>query len=143
MGMVRPQRLICLIAVMLIAGCGSAPEPQERGEKTRNTVATATQRMKPEIQWTARKVGEAAGWIFDEAIAAAEGYFEGWTESKSPPIHLNSATSRQLQTLPGITTEDARRIERSRPYRDKRALVTEGILSESTYRRIKDHITTD
>lgn len=141
--MARPQRLICLITVLLAVGCGSVSDSQKRGEKTRRTVAHATARMKPEIQWTARKADEAAGWVFDELVAAGEGFFQGWTESQSESINLNSASSRDLARLPGITHEDARRIVRSRPYRDKRALVVEGIISESAYRRIKDRVTTN
>lgn len=137
----RLQQLLCLSCVALIAGCGAQSGPQKRGDKTRETVARATEHTKPEIQWTARKVGVAVKWAADEALAAAEGFFEGWTEPSAQTINLNSASNRQLESLPGITSEEAHRIIRSRPYHDKRALVTEGLISESSYRRIKDRVT--
>ena len=104
-------------------------------------MASATERLKPEIQWTATKVGVAAKWIADEALAAAEGFIEGWIKPSAQPINLNSASDRQLESLPGITQEDAHRIITSRPYHNKQALMTKGVISESAYRRIKDRVT--
>jgi DNA uptake protein ComE-like DNA-binding protein len=138
--MKRLQQLLCLFCVALVAGCGQSGQ-QKRGEKTREAVARATERMKPELQWTATKVGVAAKWVADEALAAAEGFFEGWTKPPDQLIDLNSATNRQLESLPGITPEEAHRIVRSRPYPDKKTLVTRGVISESSYRRIKERIT--
>lgn len=139
----RLQRLLCLFCVTLAAGCGTQSGPQTRGDKTREMVARATEQAKPEIEWTARKAGVAVKWGLDEALAAAEGFYEGWTGPAVQPINLNSASPRQLESLPGITQAQAHRIVRSRPYRDKRALLTEGVISESAYRRIKDRVTVD
>lgn len=139
----RLLRFLFLLSIMggVLAGCGGQSGSQKRGDKTRETVAWATERMRPEIQWTATKVGVAAKWVADEALAAAEGFFEGWTKPPDQLIDLNSATNRQLESLPGIMPEEVHRIVRSRPYHDKPALVADGIISEADYRRIKDRVT--
>lgn len=79
----------------------------------------------------------------DETLAAMEGFFEGWFSSSVQPVNVNVASERQLETLPGVTPEEAHCIIRSRPYRDKRELLSRGIISESAFARIGDHITTD
>ncbi len=140
------NRLIHLLAigsVALMLGCSpqSAQQEPRRGDKTRETVAKATQRMKPELEWSARKMGEAAEWVADETLAAIEGFLEGWFSSPVQPINLNSASERQLETLPGVSPQEAHRIIRSRPYGDKRELVKKGVISEAAYVRIGRRIT--
>ena len=98
--------------------------------------------MKPELEWSARRLGEAAQWTADETLAAIEGFIEGW--SRGPELlNINSASVRQLETLPGISADDAHRIARQRPYHDKRELAKRGIISEYGYARIKDRISAD
>ena len=99
--------------------------------------------MKPELKWSATKLGAAAEWMADETLAAMEGFFEGWFSSPAQPVNVNVASERQLETLPGVTSEEAHRIIRSRPYRNTRELVNKGVISESAYARIGDRITTD
>ena len=142
------NRLVQLLAIGCVAftlGCSSQSPQQEqrRGDKTRETVAKATQRMKPELEWSAKKMGQAAEWVADETLAAIEGFFEGWFSSAASiqPIKLNSASERQLETLPGVTAQDAHRIIRSRPYLDKRELVKKGVISEAAYLRINERVT--
>ena len=140
----RILQLLAIGSVALTLGCSpeSAQQEHRRGDETRETVAKATQRMKPELEWSARKLGAVAKWVADETLAATEGFFEGWfSSSPAEPINLNSASERQLETLPGVSLEDARRIIRSRPYRDKRELVKKGVVSEAAYLRIDNRIT--
>jgi hypothetical protein len=136
------QYLLCFSLSLLLSGCSPqwAPQEQRRGDKTREVVAKATHRMKPELEWSARKIGQAAEWAADETLAAIEGFFEGWFAPSAHPINLNSATEPQLKSLPGIDAGDAERIIRSRPYRNKRDLVKRGVISETTYARISDLI---
>jgi hypothetical protein len=96
--------------------------------------------MKPELEWSAKKLGAAAEWAAEETLAAIEGFFEGWYRPSSQPINLNSASERQLESLPGITPEDARRIIRSRPYHGQAELMNRGVISAGAYRRIRDQI---
>jgi DNA uptake protein ComE-like DNA-binding protein len=111
---------------------------RDRDEKTREEVAKATERVKPEVQWTARKLTQALETLAEEAVAAIQGLMEGWSRSTPDSVNLNSASETELASLPGLTRQDARRIIQSRPYRDKRELLTKGILSDAEYRRIRD-----
>jgi hypothetical protein len=64
------------------------------------------------------------------------------TAPKPPArIDLNSATERDLLSLPDITFPLVRMIMANRPYRDTRELVSKGIISEATYGRIRGMIT--
>lgn len=130
-----------------LAGCNlngnrDAEDQQQREEKAREEARDAAERAKPEIQAAGRALGQAAQTAAEDARAAAQGLAEGWKEGTSKPLDLNAATEGQLETLPGITTRDARRIIEHRPYRSKDDLVAKGVLSESSYAKIRDDVTT-
>jgi hypothetical protein len=149
----RTIKLITAFIVLSITGLiGCAQKPisfplddrtetqsqRDRDEKTREEVAKATERVKPEVQWTVRKLSQAAETLAEEAVAAIQGLLEGWNSNTPASVNLNSASETELAKLPGLTRQDARRIIQSRPYRDKRELVTKGVLSDGEYRRIRD-----
>jgi DNA uptake protein ComE-like DNA-binding protein len=147
-----PLQFATLLALLLTAqGCywtgsghdsaDSQEEQRQRDEKTRDDVARATERMKPAIESAGRTLGKAAEKAAEEAHAAAQGVQEGWARGGHAPLDLNSATERQLTELPDISAPEARRILRSRPYKDKRELVTRGVLPRSSYAKIEDQIT--
>ncbi len=69
----------------------------------------------------------------DRSIAAA-------AFPKADLLDLNTATLEQLQALPGMGPVYARRVIEGRPYTGKNQLVTQGILPQETYGRIKDAI---
>ena len=137
--------LVCISCAILLAGCAPQSQSSEakRGDKTREAVARATERMKPELEWTAQKLRDAAEWAADETVAAIEGFIEGWFREPTHPVNLNSASLRRLENLPGISADEAQRIAGARPYHDKRELVRRGVMSESAYARIKDRIAVD
>ena len=149
----RTLKLIMAFIVLSITGLtGCAQKPtsfplddrtetqsqRDRDEKMREEVAKATERVKPQVQWTVRKLSQAAETLAEEAVAAMQGMMEGWNRSTPDSVNLNSASETELAKLPGLTRQDARRIIQNRPYRDKRELVTKGILSDGEYRRIRD-----
>lgn len=125
---------------VLMTACGRQPAQPRRGDKTREVVAEATQRMKPEIKRSAKELGAVADWAADETLAAIEGFFEGWFRPSIQSINVNSASTRELENLPGVTSSDAHRIISGRPYRDKRELVRKGVISEAVYARIVDRV---
>jgi competence protein ComEA len=55
-------------------------------------------------------------------------------------VDLNSATSDQLQTLPGITEEYARQIIDGRPYAKKTDLIKKKVIPKRVYSQIADHV---
>jgi Helix-hairpin-helix motif len=150
----RTLKLITAFSIVVsitgLTGCAQKPisvpfddrtetqSQREREQKMRDEVAKATERVKPEVQWTVRKLTQAAETLAEEAVAAVQGMIEGWNRSTSDSVNLNSASETELAKLPGLTRQDARRIIQNRPYRDKRELLTKGVLSDGEYRRIRD-----
>jgi competence protein ComEA len=59
---------------------------------------------------------------------------------KSEPMDINSATEKELATLPGIGEARATAIVKNRPYKGKDDLVQRRIISESVYKGISDRI---
>ena len=88
----RTIKLITAFIVLSITGLiGCAQKPisfplddrtetqsqRDRDEKTREEVAKATERVKPEVQWTVRKLSQDAETLAEEAVAAIQGLLEG------------------------------------------------------------------
>ncbi|NOT21253.1 MAG: helix-hairpin-helix domain-containing protein [Nitrospiraceae bacterium] len=57
------------------------------------------------------------------------------------PVNLNTASTEQLVTLPGINAAMAQQIVEGRPYQAKSDLADKHILSDATYDRIKNLLT--
>ena len=134
----------CVTVLLLVStGCNSNSQDQRsREEKTRDEAAKITERAKPEVEEARRKIDQAAHDAEQEARAAAQGAREGWQRGQSAPLDLNSASERDLRTLPGISEIDARKIIDGRPYSDRHDLLEKGILSQYEYTRIRDRVTT-
>src|SRR5215469_1183000 len=64
------------------------------------------------------------------------------TAPKMEMVDINSATTAELKTLPGVSDSDAAKIIQGRPYADKSQLVSKKVVSEVTYDKIKDHVVT-
>lgn len=143
---VRDLVLAVTIAVG-VAGCGlvqsdSKSDAQKRSdeEKTRDEVAKATERAKPELQKAGEELKEAAKTAAGQAKAAAQGVKDGWERGKSHKVDLNSADENELSTLPGVTRRDAHKIIAGRPYRAPHELVEKGIVSDEQYSQIRDEV---
>jgi DNA uptake protein ComE-like DNA-binding protein len=133
-----------LISLATFAGCSSTQDQRDRDEKTREEVAKATERAKPELQEAGREIGQAAKQAAEGAKAAAQGVREGWNRNGDHrPLDLNSATEDDLASLPGITHREARKIIAARPYRNKHEVVSRGVISESAYQKIRDYTKVD
>ena len=55
-------------------------------------------------------------------------------------LDLNTAEASQLQQLPGMGANYAKRILEGRPYSAKNQLVARGVLPQAAYERIKDDV---
>ena len=107
-----------LVLLLLVAGCTSQkPSPDEVREKT----AQATSDIKRDAQ------------------ALAQGVKEGW--SRDQPFDMNKASKEQLQSLTGMSAEEAQRIIDARPYSSTSELRSRRVISEQEYDKIKDQIT--
>jgi uncharacterized protein YceK len=107
-------------ATLLLSGCSACSprqNPDELREKTAQTTATLKQ----------------------DAKAIAQGVREGM--SRNDMVNLNSATQKQLTSLPGITEEQAARIIENRPYSAPSELVSKKVLSRQEYNKIRDRVT--
>ena len=106
----------CCVSALLV-GC-SVPNPSQDSVREKTADATAA--------------------IKRDSKAMAQGIKEGWTRDKN--IDVNSATSDQLQTLPGIDEPKAKLIIQHRPYPTTRALVTKKVLSKAEFDAIAPKI---
>ena len=129
-------------AFLLLPGCNTSPEAQrERDAKTREEVAKVTAKTKPVIEEAGRKLDAAARSAAHDLKATAEGAREGWKNGPHSLINLNSATQSDLESLPGISALDARRIIDNRPYTTTHDLLAKNAVSQSDYERIRDRVT--
>lgn len=143
----RIRGVLVSCSVLCLAGCGflsdgkTDSEKRASADRTRDEVAKATERAKPELQKAGRDLKDAAKIAAEQAHAAAQGVKEGWERGGHRHLDLNSASEDELLQLPGITKHEARRIIAGRPYSDPHELVSKGILSEDRYAGIRDHVT--
>ena len=142
--------LSAIVMAASLAGCGlvqsdnqTDAQKQENERKTRDEVAKATERAKPELQKAGEELREAAKTAAGQAKAAAQGVKEGWERGRSHKLDLNSANESELASLPGISRREARKIIAARPYRAPHELVEKGIVSEQQYAEIRDQVGAD
>ncbi|HTS86424.1 MAG TPA: helix-hairpin-helix domain-containing protein [Usitatibacter sp.] len=82
----------------------------------------------------------AAGIAFGVAPAAFAADPPKAEAKKAEPMDINSASEKDLATLPGIGEARAKAIVKGRPYKGKDDLVHRKILTEKVYDGIKDQI---
>ena len=130
------------VSLAFAVACSSSPEDQRaRDERTRDSVAKATERAKPAIEEAGRKLDEAAREAAHDVRAAAEGAREGWKKGSHALVDINHASETELATLPGISRLQARKIIARRPYANKNELLSRGVITGSDYDQIRDRIT--
>jgi hypothetical protein len=111
--------LFCTVALLCVSGCTqNNPSPEQIREQT----AKATQE-------TVR-----------DAKAVARGVADGLKQVHHGPVDINHATADQLQSLPGIDSEDAQRIIANRPYHDASDLRKRRLLTKAKYDQIAGNI---
>jgi DNA uptake protein ComE-like DNA-binding protein len=110
------RSILTLVLTVCCIACTANQNPQDLKEKTARTTAELKR----------------------DAKAVAAGVREGWSRDK--PLDLNSATTEQLLTLPGMTAAEADRVVAGRPYQQPEDLVTRRIMRKSEYDKIADRL---
>ncbi len=85
-----------------------------------------------------QKTAETTANLKTDAKAVAQGIKEGL--GRDTRVDVNSATSKELTALPGVTTRTANRIIANRPYDNPKQLVTKNVLSQAEYDKIKSQV---
>lgn len=121
---------------------GNQTESREsQDEKTREKVAQATEKAKEASKQLADKADQAAKDLAHKAEVVKEGVKQGWHQDTSRAVNVNSASQEELQSLPGISQEDAQKIIQGRPYTGTNDLLRKGIISKDEFQAIQSQIT--
>jgi DNA uptake protein ComE-like DNA-binding protein len=131
--------------VAWLAGCNSNGTPQS-DQQIRDNAAKTTAQVKAGAQQAAADAKVAAANAERKVDDVAAGVKDGMHADGKPSagvIDINSASTLQLETLPGISSARAQRIVDNRPYSAPHDLVAKGVVSEAEYARVSGKIVAD
>lgn len=74
------------------------------------------------------------------ATPQSQGTVGAKTSAEVKQVDINSASSKELKTLPGVTAAEAAKIIAGRPYGSKAQLVSRGVIGEATYQGLRQQI---
>jgi hypothetical protein len=136
-----------VVAAHLMVG---APPAFAQGDRSAEAVDKAIKDLE-EIERELGRVGESAiGGHRDKAInlvreaqrelKLGRQYAAGRGSMREGGVDINNSTWAQLQVLPGINEEAAKKIAAGAPYAKKEDLVRRKVLTQDQYDKIKDRI---
>jgi len=131
--------------VAWLAGCNTNGTPQS-DQQLKDNAAKTTEQVKAGAQQAAADAKVAAANAERKVDDIASGVKEGMHTDGKPSagvIDINSASTTQLETLPGVSSSRARRIVDNRPYSAPHDLVAKGVVSEAEYARVSGKIVAD
>lgn len=85
-----------------------------------------------------QNAANATATVARDTKAVAQGVFQGLKPSK--PVNINIATEQQLESLPGISREAAKRIIANRPYKSTDELARRHLIARAEYDKIAGRI---
>jgi len=131
--------------VAWLAGCNTNGTPQS-DQQLKDNAAKTTEQVKAGAQQAAADAKVAAANAERKVDDIAAGVKAGMHDNEKPSagvIDINTATTSQLETLPGISGTRAQRIVDNRPYTSPHDLVAKGVVSEAEYARVSGKIIAD
>lgn len=137
--------LAITVGVAWLAGCNTNGPPQS-DQQLKDNAAKTTEQVKAGAQQAAADAKVAAANAERKVDDIASGVKEGMHGNEKPSagvIDINTATTAQLETLPGISGTRAQRIVDNRPYTSPHDLVAKGVVSEAEYARVSGKIIAD
>ena len=129
---------LCL-ALFWMVSCSRHESDQRLQEQAQQ----ATVKAKIEARKAAADARVAAQQAAQETRAIAAGVRDGLHQPTGAqhPVNVNSASREELETLPGVGSTLARRIQQNRPYARARDLVRKGVVTQNEYDRIAADVT--
>jgi DNA uptake protein ComE-like DNA-binding protein len=138
------QRFFAILAA-LVASAGlafaQAPAPKDAAKKTDAPKAEAKKADVPKADAKKADAPKAEAKKADAPKADAKKADAPKAEAKKAELmDINSASEKDLATLPGIGEARAKAIVKGRPYKGKNELADKKIVPEKVYNDIKDKI---
>lgn len=123
-------------ALLWMASCAGKSDRQIQQQAQQ-----ATERAKVQADKAAAEAKIAAANATREVNDVARGVRAGLhNRNGAGTLNVNAASQSDLETLPGITANAARRIAANRPYSTPYDLVRKRVVSQSEYDRISDDV---
>jgi DNA uptake protein ComE-like DNA-binding protein len=137
---------ICALGILAVALPGCDHSTSQNDQQIRQQSADATRDLQKGAKQLSADAKVAAANAVNGVNAVAQGVKDGVNSSKSGTtsgdlVDINSASTVTIALLPGISITKAHDIVQGRPYRNPRALVHRGLLTQEQYDRIADKIT--
>jgi DNA uptake protein ComE-like DNA-binding protein len=142
--------LAITVCLAWIAGCNTNGTPQS-DQQLKDDAAKTTEQVKAGAQQAAADAKVAAANAERKVDDIASGVKEGIHSDAKPSagvtssgaIDINSASTAQLETLPGVSAARAQRIVDNRPYTSPHDLVSKGVVSEAEYAQVSGKVVAD
>jgi DNA uptake protein ComE-like DNA-binding protein len=143
-GLIPIAAISLVIASASLISCTNRPQP-ESDQQLKQQAANATQTVKQQSKDALANARVAAANAERKVNDIADGVKQGMDNHSSAPagsaIDINTASTGELESLPGISHGKAGQIVEHRPYRASHDLVNRGLLTPSQYAAISGRVT--
>jgi DNA uptake protein ComE-like DNA-binding protein len=139
----KRQRSLSAVAAILGMTVLTACNPPANDQRLQEQAAQATEQAKQGSKQAladARVVAKNAEQAVNDVAAGVRQGVDNKDDS-SPRVNLNSASSADLETLPGISAHKAQEIVDHRPYASSHDLVKHRLLTEAQFAQIAPKVT--
>lgn len=127
--------LSLVIASAFLTSCTNKNNT-ESNQRLREQAAHATETAKQRSEEALADARAAAAEAEQKANAIATGVKQGAKgrdADQSSRVNINTASVRELESLPGVSASTAKQIVEHRPYNDAHQLVDRGLLTQEQY----------